>query len=790
MVSKLHHNPKMDSARSVISNLFGGEPRSYTRFSLTRQTDGDGSRVEMKLAETENDEMGDAMADGMETHIEKPHNNWKSMCFLMTAILLLFLIGFLVGYLAFRGRAPGKSLSVSETTPDPFISEEDDDDDDYVVDKEFSSLHFSDLKKMLQDVLNSSNLVLNIRKVSQTSNRETGSEGDLTITRYIREQFLEKLGQRNVWFDTHYVTLQVNSKSPNRIWIVDGAKVKEIELEEKNSKVYCPYSATGNFTGKLLYGNYGTEADFKTLKSMNVPVNGSVVIVRAGKISFAEKVFNAEQMKAGGVLIYPDHRDYALQLDVAMFGHVHMGLGDPRTPGFPSFNHTQFPPTKSSGLPGILAHSISANVASHLLGMMGGVDAPIGWKDKESKLGPGFANGDGQVMMEVNNVEEVTAMHNVFGVIKGNEEPDHYVVIGAQRDSYGPGAAESGVGTALLLELARVFSKMVEKGFRPRRSIIFASWSGGDFGAIGATEWLEGYMSVLHLKVSAYFSLDKAVLGRSDFKMFGSSMLHSLIQDTIKMVMSPMSPTETISQRAKASNEDWQEAILMPTPVDTSVYAFLAIGGIPAVGLRFTKNDIYPYNTEEDTLEKLTQFTDGNLEAVGRAMAEVIGIAVIKLIQNHQLPLDYHKYADDLSVYINQIAGYGSELQVRGLTTQWLFSARGDFYRAANDLRSQILSSDMDNVLLCRTYNNRIMRVEYHFLSPYVSVNGCPYRHLLYGRGNHTLPGIVEQLKHLRMNPDLVDFNMIRNDLAFATWTIQGAANALSGEVWTISNEF
>lgn len=28
-------------------------------------------------------------------------------------------------------------------------------------------------------------------------------------------------------------------------------------------------------------------------------------------------------------------------------------------------------------------------------------------------------------------------------------------------------------------------------GYKPRRSIIFASWSAGDYGAVGATEWLE-----------------------------------------------------------------------------------------------------------------------------------------------------------------------------------------------------------------------------------------------------------------------------------------------------------
>lgn len=86
---------------------------------------------------------------------------------------------------------------------------------------------------------------------------------------------------------------------------------------------------------------------------------------------------------------------------------------------------------------------------------------------------------------------------------------------------------KSGVGTAILLELARTFSAMVKKGkthldacvltvvvgaemmlallwcvdssdlsdsftgFSPRRSLLFVSWDAGDFGNVGATEWLE-----------------------------------------------------------------------------------------------------------------------------------------------------------------------------------------------------------------------------------------------------------------------------------------------------------
>lgn len=46
---------------------------------------------------------------------------------------------------------------------------------------------------------------------------------------------------------------------------------------------------------------------------------------------------------------------------------MHLGSGDPFTPGFPSFNHTQFSSIQSSGLPLIPALPVSATVAAKLL---------------------------------------------------------------------------------------------------------------------------------------------------------------------------------------------------------------------------------------------------------------------------------------------------------------------------------------------------------------------------------------------------------------------------------------
>lgn len=41
------------------------------------------------------------------------------------------------------------------------------------------------------------------------------------------------------------------------------------------------------------------------------------------------------------------------------------------------------------------------------------------------------------------------------------------------------------------------------EGFKPRRSILFASWSAGEYGSVGATEWMEVRLAQLMRQLSA-----------------------------------------------------------------------------------------------------------------------------------------------------------------------------------------------------------------------------------------------------------------------------------------------
>lgn len=118
------------------------------------------------------------------------------------------------------------------------------------------------------------------------------------------------------------------------------------------------------FQGAILYAHYGDENDLSLLCDRGINMTGRVVLVRAGKISFAEKVggfskkcsmnynitvnfflfvqmllmatitffpfclqvASAAKMGAAAVLIYPDPDDYPIGDNADLYGHVSVRL--------------------------------------------------------------------------------------------------------------------------------------------------------------------------------------------------------------------------------------------------------------------------------------------------------------------------------------------------------------------------------------------------------------------------------------------------------------------------------
>ncbi|KFV85042.1 Transferrin receptor protein 1 [Struthio camelus australis] len=780
----------MDHARAAISSLFGGEPMSYTRFSIARQTDGDNSHVEMKLSadDEEGGEIG--RQEHLHSSMGQPRRTGKNLCFLVIAAVLLLLIGFLIGYLSYRGRMQmaAKCLDGSgrcEMTPTTsYLADDDETEGDM---PEPSILYWPQLKDLLSNKLSVKRLEGDLRRRASRKSFEAGLSEDENMAIYIHEQF-NSFALDKVWYDEHYIKLQVKGSVNNKVSVVEDSG----EVLVESPSAYVAYSKNDEVSGKPVYVNYGQKDDFKKIEKLNVSLNKSIVIVRAGRITLAEKVANAKEAGAVGVLMFLDPSDYKGTDELVPFGHAHLGTGDPFTPGFPSFNHTQFPPVESSGLPHIAVQTISSQAASLLFSKMDGDSCRTDWTGGVMGCKITLSSTSKMtVQLKVNNVMVDRKILNVFGAIKGFEEPDRYVVIGAQRDSWGPGAAKAGVGTAILLELARVISDMVKNdGYKPRRSIIFASWSAGEYGTVGATEWLEGYSATLHAKAFTYINLDAAVLGWKHVKISASPMLYALLERTMMGVMDPAK-----AQSADAGSllsrvgTDWVKAVV-PLGLGHAAFPFLAYSGIPAVSFGFyNKDEEYPFlDTTQDTVENLKMIT--NLYGLIRTAAEVAGQIALRLTHDRELYLDFGRYSEELLAFQEEFLQYDQEVKKLGLTLDWLFFARGDFQRAVDGLRRDITNSDEGNSVIRRALNDRIMKVEYDFLSPYLSPKDAPLRHIFFGKGSHTLQSLLEHLQLLKTSNSSVNVNMLKEQMALVTWTIKGAANALVGDIWDTDNEF
>lgn len=86
-----------------------------------------------------------------------------------------------------------------------------------------------------------------------------------------------------------------------------------------------------------------------------------------------------------------------------------------------------------------------------------------------------------------------TTAPNVIGVLKGSDPTAGYIIVSAHHDHQGKsvdgvyyGAVDNASGTVAIMEIARLMNTAVQKGQRPLRTIVFASFTGEEAGLLGS----------------------------------------------------------------------------------------------------------------------------------------------------------------------------------------------------------------------------------------------------------------------------------------------------------------
>lgn len=514
---------------------------------------------------------------------------------------------------------------------------------------------------------------------------------------YIRDLFASwgwdaKLERYDVMFPTPKVR-RLELLGPTRY----VAKLAEPVLKDDPSTAYKAeqlptynaYSGDGDVTAPLVYVNYGVPADYEELERQGISVKGAIVIARYGGSWRGIKPKVAYEHGAIGCLIYSDPRDdgYA-QGDVYPKGAwrprdgVQRGsvLDMPVAPGDPlTVGHGATPDAPridrkdAATIMKIPVLPISYEDAQPLLASLEGPMAPAAWRGAlplSYKLGPSTA----RVHLTVQNDWKLTPAWDVIATLKGSTAPDEWVVRGNHTDGWVNGAEDPIAGMIAELEEARALGELYKQGWRPKRTIVYASWDAEEPALLGSTEWAEDHDAELKQKAVAYINTDGN--GRGYFGAGGSHSLETFINDVVRDIQDPETKL-SVWKRAQAAairnggatqrREARERADLRIEALGSGsdFTPFIQHLGIASLNLGYGGEDGGGiYHSIYDTWQWFERFSDGNY-VYGRALAQTVGTAVMRLANADVLPYGFTNLAETVRGYATEIKEARDEMAAR-----------------------------------------------------------------------------------------------------------------------------
>ncbi|KAL1977570.1 hypothetical protein VTN31DRAFT_429 [Thermomyces dupontii] len=507
----------------------------------------------------------------------------------------------------------------------------------------------------------------------------------------------------------------LKKKGDDKYEVTFEASLEEDVLEEDRTSglpdrvpTFHGYSANGNVTAPYVYANFGTYEDFEDLIKAGISVEGKIVIVKYGGIFRGLKVKRAQELGAVGVIIYSDPQEdgeiteengykaypdgparnpSAVQRGSVQF--LSIAPGDPTTPGYPSKPGVPRQDT-SHAIPSIPSLPISYKEALPLLKALNG-HGPKADDFNKTWHGGGLAHkgvkynigpSPDDVVINLYNKQEyvTTPLWNVIGVIKGII-PDEVVILGNHRDAWiAGGAGDPNSGSAALNEVIRSFGEALKAGWRPLRTIVFASWDGEEYGLLGSTEWVEENLPWLSKANAVYINVDVAATG-THFSISASPVLNKAIYNVTGTVPAP-------NQTEKTVRDIWNGYVsTMGSGSDFT--AFQDFAGVSSVSLGFSYGPgdaIYHYHSNYDSFDWMRRFGDPGWH-YHLATTRIYGLLAAYFSERPILGFNATDYADGLREYLDRIRPHARD----HLKTSFDFKTLED---AIAELRTAAVSFD------------------------------------------------------------------------------------------------
>lgn len=451
---------------------------------------------------------------------------------------------------------------------------------------------------------------------------------------------------------------------------------------------YVAFQGDGDVTGDLVFVNYGLKEDYEALERRGVSVNGKIAIARYGGGWRGLKPKLAQEHGAIGCIIYSDPAQDGYRAGDAYpkggarpdFG-VQRGSvadmttypGDPLTPGIGATPDAKRLDRRDA--PTILkipVLPISYGDAVKLLGKLGGPQAP----DKFAGALPitYHLGGDGktQVHLAVKSDWSLKPVYDVIATLKGSLYPDQWVIRGNHHDGWVMGASDPLSGNVAMLSEAKALGALYKSGWRPKRTIVYASWDAEEPMLLGSTEWAETHASELKQKAVIYINTDGN--GRGFLSAEGSHDYQKLVNDVAKDVTDPETG-DTVDARLRAAlrvqafdktgDTDERDLKAAESGGDIPIGAlgsgsdyssFLQHLGLPALNLGYGGEDESGgvYHSVYDSFHHMTTFDDPGLK-YGAALSKTVGRLVLRIADSDTPPQHFSDFSDTVAVYLDEV---------------------------------------------------------------------------------------------------------------------------------------
>jgi len=611
---------------------------------------------------------------------------------------------------------------------------------------------------------------------------------------------------------------------------------------------YNAYSIDGDVTAPLVYVNFGVPADYERLERLGVSVKGAIVIARYFGSWRGIKPKVAAEHGAIGCLIYSDpkedgytHGDVYPQgpwrpKDGVQRGSVmDMPLypGDPLTPGVGATKEAKrLPIGEAPTITKIPVLPISYGDAQPLLAALRGPVAPTEWRGGLGityHVGPGPA----KVHLRVKSDWSLKTLYDVIARIPGAVAPDEWVIRGNHHDAWVNGAEDPISGLVPLLEEARAYGQLLKQGWKPRRTIVYAAWDGEEPALLGSTEWVEAHADELAAKAVAYLNSDTNNRGYLD--VGGSHSLEAFINDVAREIEDPetkLSAWKRAQLRAiaDASSADLRQDVRQRADLRIDALGsgsdftpFLQHVGVATLNLGFGREGGGGiYHSIYDDFKWFTSFDDTSF-AYGRALAQTVGTAVMRLAGAEVLPYEFTGFAETVGRHVKEVKKLATDTRdsiaernrqidegvftatadpretsvppskdevPRYLNFTSLDNAQDALTRAADRYAKALTKAQAgDGSALAkpeaRVLNATLLQTERVLTSPAGLPRRAWYRHLIYapgfytGYGVKTLPGVREAIeqKHWQEADEQID--VVSKTLGAAADVINRAAGQL-----------